>query len=74
MKRRRDRPSLYGLLVLVCLYGGTTAHGEEPMRDIGGSVLVPMPVPGPMGVKVKSTHSHAPTQVPNVPYFEGTST
>ena len=39
------------------------------MRDIGGSVLVPMPVPGPMGVKVKSTHSHAPTQALNVPYF-----
>lgn len=54
MKRRRDRPSLYSLLALVCLYGLVKAHGNEPVRDIGGSVLVPMPEPGPLGVKVKT--------------------
>lgn len=51
MKRRRDRPSLYGLLVLVCLYGSVKSRENEPVRDIGGSVLVPMPEPGLVGVK-----------------------
>ncbi len=59
MKRRRDRPSLYSLLVLLYLYGSVKAHGNEPVRDIGGSVLVPMPEPGRLGVKVRYRHAHA---------------
>ena len=57
MKRKRDGPSLYILLLLVCLHGFVKTHEDEAEDSTAGSIVVPMPEPGPRGVKVKEPHT-----------------